>query len=171
MSWKKTPGLTLLTVALALALGSSLAAAQEAPRLRIDMQVEKEVQVANPDGGVEIQREPVVGTTRGDVLVYTLAIVNEGSQPARNARVVDPVPEGTVLLPESVMGPGSHVSYSADGGHSFGEFPITRSVIGPDGLREDQPIPIEEYTHVRWTLTEPLAPGQVRTANFKVRVE
>ena len=171
MYWNKTPGLTLLTVALALALGTSLAAAQEAPRLRIDMQVEKEVEVVGAGGEVEIQRQPVVSTTRGDILVYTLAIVNEGGDPARNARVVDPVPVGTVLIPESVIGPGAHVSYSADGGHSFGEFPITRSVIGPDGLRIDQAVPVEEYTHVRWTLTEPLAPGQVRIANFKVRVK
>jgi uncharacterized repeat protein (TIGR01451 family) len=164
MDWRAAP------LGLALALLASPARAEDAPRLRVDLQVEREVVEQPPSGPPRTRREAVDAVAVGDVLVYTLAVVNEGSSPALEARFVDPVPDGTVLIPESVEGPGE-VTYSIDGGTTFAPYPITRRVVAPDGSERDVPVPPEAYTHVRWTLTEPLDPGQVRTANFKVRVE
>lgn len=154
-----------------LALAASAAPAQELPKLRIDLQVERELLETTPAGEPVLRREPAEDVTAGDVLVYTLNIQNEGRGPAHRARVVDPVPAGTVLIPDSVAGNGAEVTYSIDGGESFAAYPITRKVTAPDGRQQEVPVPVEEYTHVRWTLTETLDPGQVRTANFKVRVQ
>ncbi len=107
----------------------------------------------------------------GDVLVYTLEILNLGPGSAHNARVVDPVPEGTVLVPGSMGGQDAEASVSNDGGVSYATYPITRSILRDDGTSEELPIPLEEYTHVRWVLTQPLDPGEKRTAYFKVRVQ
>jgi len=159
----------VLAVAVALAGASAVLAAS--PHLRVDLQVHREVATVEPSGETSVRHEPVDAAEAGDVLVYSLEIVNEGPTPALNARVLDPIPTGTVLIPDSVTGDGAEVSYSIDGGASFGAFPITRRTIANDGREREVPVGIEEYTHVRWTLMEPLAPGQMRTAQFKVRVE
>ena len=169
MSWKRSPGPMLLVAFLA--LPAAQADPQGAPRLRIDMQVEKEISRKDPSGEAEVRRVPVEVAGAGDVLVYTLQIVNEGEVAAMRARVVDPIPEGTILIPDSAEGKGTHIAYSIDGGTHFASFPLTRQVMRSDGEVEEVPVPVEEYTHVRWTLTEPLAPGQARSAHFKVRVE
>jgi len=147
------------------------AVAQEQPKLRVDLQVERELLEAGADQQEQVRREPVESVSTGDVLVYTLNIQNEGTTSAHAAKVVDPIPDGTVLIPDSVQGTGAEITYSIDGGASFAGYPITRRVKGPDGRELEVPVPAEDYTHVRWTLTEPLDPGQVRTANFKVRVQ
>ena len=154
-----------------IALVAVPAIAQEQPQLRVDLQVEKELVETSASGETTVRRLAVDSAGIGDVLVYTLNIFNEGNSSAHAARVVDPIPDGTVLIPDSVEGPGADITYSIDGGSSFSPYPITRKVTGSDGRLEDAPVPAEQYTHVRWTLTEPLAPGQVRTANFKVRVQ
>ena len=164
MSWSRILGPVLV---LAVALP---ALAQGTPQLRIDIEVAKEIARVDPAGNVQVQHLPVQEAVVGDVLVYSLAIVNEGAGPAVNANVVDPVPENTVLIPDSAIGDGTRISYSIDGGRTYGSYPITRLVPQDDGREQEIPVPAEAYTHVRWTLTESLAPGQVRTANFKVRV-
>jgi uncharacterized repeat protein (TIGR01451 family) len=166
MSWK-TPVLGLL----GLALVAAAATANESGNLRIGMQVEREVAKRNDSGQLELRTEPVAAASRGDVLVYTLNIVNEGGDPALAARVDDPIPAGTVLIPDSAGGTGTRITYSIDGGKTYVVYPALRRVVGEDGVARDLPVPAEDYTHVRWTLTEALDPGQVRTAYFKVRVE
>jgi len=166
MSWK-TSALGLLT----LALITAGATANEAGKLRVGMQVEREITKRNDAGQVERRTEPVAAASRGDVLVYTLQIANDGGDPALAARVEDPVPAGTVLIPDSAGGTGTRITYSIDGGKTFVVYPALRRVVGEDGVARELPVPAEDYTHVRWTLTEALDPGQVRTAYFKVRVE
>ena len=147
------------------------ATANEGPALRVGMQVEREVARPAPSGKVEVRTEPVERASRGDVLLYTLQIVNDGPGPALDARVDDPIPSGTVLVPDSAGGEGARITFSVDGGKTFVTYPAVRPVAGPDGVVRDQPVAPQEYTHVRWTLTDPLDPGQARTAFFKVRVE
>jgi uncharacterized repeat protein (TIGR01451 family) len=166
MSWN-----VRIPTLLALALAVAPAAADEGPALRVGMQVEREVSRPTPSGDVEVTTEAVESVKRGDVLVYTLQIANPSQAPALEARVDDPIPAGTVLIPESASGPGTRVSFSVDGGKTFAPYPVTRTVVGDDGIPRERQVAPEEYTHVRWTLTEPLDPGQVRSALFKVRVE
>ena len=142
--------------------------AQE-PRLRVGLQVEREVARYDEGGKLVLEREPVENVAAGDVLVYSLQIHNDGDAPAVKAKVVDPIPDNTVLSPDSAVGEGALITYSIDGGTSYAPYPITR-VVTLAGVDEVVPVPAEDYTHVRWTLTEPLAPGQARAAHFKVRV-
>ena len=166
MSWKRCSGLALAIVFLGL---SAILAAS--PQLRIEMQVEREVLEENSSGERTVRREPVEAAEAGDVLVYTLRIANEGPAPALKAKVLDPIPRGTVLIAGSASGDGTRITYSIDGAESFATYPITRTAVRDDGTRTEVPVGMDEYTHVRWTLMEPLAPGQTRIAQFKVRVQ
>ncbi|MGD8377681.1 MAG: hypothetical protein PVF68_16225, partial [Acidobacteriota bacterium] len=159
------PKSLILAAGTLLALAATAAPAQELPKLRIDLQVERELLETTPAGEQVLRREPAEDVAAGDVLVYTLNIQNEGQGPAHRARVVDPIPPGTVLIPDSVAGDSAEITYSIDGGDSFAAYPITRQVAGADGSQREVPVSVEEYTHLRWTLTETLDPGQVRTAN------
>ena len=86
MSWKRCSGWVLATVFLGLS-----AVLATSPQLRIDMQVEREVLEENASGQRKVRLEPVESVETGDVLVYTLEIVNEGPEPAHKAKILDPI--------------------------------------------------------------------------------
>ena len=160
----------LLPTALALPLWAQ-SPSSERPDVRITVRVQREVTRITSSGEAEVRREPVVSAKREDVLVYTLEFANHGDSPAHEVQVMNPVPGGTVLIPETVQGDSARITYSIDGGVTYGTFPITRTVVLEDGTREEVPAAPEEYTHVRWTLQEPLEPSESRTVEFKVRVQ
>ena len=170
MFWKRLLVQVFLIAPLAPLVVTDVLASQT-PKIRIEIKAEREITLVAPSGEIEVKREPARQAAGGDVLVYTLQIVNEGSAPALKTKVVDPVPSGTILIPDSVGGEGTRAAFSIDGGATYASYPITREVVREDGSTEELPVPIEEYTHVRWTLTEPLAPRQTRAAYFKVRVQ
>ena len=105
--------LTLIAAILALP-------AAAAPAVDVSITVEREVTVVSDDGRRLVHREPVRDASPGDVLVYTLRATNVGSAPARNARLDDPIPPGTELIPESVTGEPAVIMASLDDGSSWG---------------------------------------------------
>jgi uncharacterized repeat protein (TIGR01451 family) len=147
----------------------SLAAAADSG-IVLTVEVQEEISVPNEKGEVQIIHREVEMADPGDVLVYTLTYKNTGTAPARDAVVNDAVPEGTILLPGSVKGEKSAISYSVDGGKSFAGFPAKLQVASMHGAPVSKPAPPEAYTHIRWTAATPLAPGESRTATFKVIV-
>ena len=144
---------------------------QEAePRIVVGVSMLKEVVVRDAQGRESLALQEAATTKPGDTLVYRINYTNAGSAPALNARVVDPVPAGTQLIPGSLEAPGADVKVSVDGGRTFEACPVLRPVTRPDGTREMREVDPGSYTHVRWTAREPLAPGDARTALFKVKV-
>jgi len=91
-------------------------------------------------------------TVPGDLLTYTVVYTSAGSTDAYNAIIMDPVPASTVYVSGSAVGPGTIIEFSHDGGISY------------DGL-ETAPV-----THIRWTITTPLAPGDSGTLSFQTLV-
>jgi len=89
----------------------------------------------------------------GNLLTYTVVYTSAGSTDAYNAVIIDPVPPATTYLPGSAVGPGTTVTFSHDGGITY------------DSL-ETAPI-----THIRWTVTAPLSPGDSGTLSFQTRVQ
>ncbi len=155
---------------LAALLAASIPIAAAAPRVEVEVSVQKEVEVARPDGTSAIELRPVEVASPGDVLVYSLRATNVGEAPAHAARIDDPIPSGTVLIPESVGAAGAKAHASLDGGRSFQEFPILVEHRTEDGRVERVPAPPERYTHLRWLLTSPIGPGEGRDVSFKVRI-
>jgi uncharacterized repeat protein (TIGR01451 family) len=88
----------------------------------------------------------------GDVLTYTIDFTSDGSVDARRVVVVDPVPPDTEYVPGSATGAGALIEFSHDGGANW------------DG---SQAAPV---THIRWSLSAPLAPGDAASVSFQARI-
>jgi hypothetical protein len=83
--------------------------------------------------------------------------------PLRNVAVVQSVPANTTYLADSAAGPGADVSFSVDGGRSFAPAQALRiEVEGAQQLAQ-----AAQYTHIRWQLRNPLAPGATALARFR----
>jgi uncharacterized repeat protein (TIGR01451 family) len=89
----------------------------------------------------------------GNLLTYTVVYTSAGSTDAFNAVIIDLVPAATAYVSGSAMGAGTTIAYSHDGGITY------------DGS-ETAPV-----THVRWTVTAPLAPGDSGTLSFQTQVQ
>jgi len=113
----------------------------------------------------------------GQVVFYTVRILNQGSEPAREVVVVQPVPENTHYVPNSAGGPGAEITFSADGGQTFARegqlivveqsLPLSEPADGGVHQPLTRPATAEDYTHIRWRLRNPLAPGAVALARFR----
>ena len=99
---------------------------------------------------------------QGQVVYYTLRITNQTTVPLRNVAVVQPVPANTTYLADSASGPGADVSFSVDG-RAFS--PADSLMIDTEGTK--QLAQAAQYTHIRWQLRNPLAPGATALARFR----
>lgn len=89
----------------------------------------------------------------GTLLTYTVVYTSAGATDAHNAIIVDPVPPATTYVPGSSAGTGTVLTFSHDGGITY-----DGSETGP-------------VTHIRWTVSAPLAPGDSGTVSFQVQVQ
>jgi uncharacterized repeat protein (TIGR01451 family) len=89
----------------------------------------------------------------GESLTYSLTYTSGGSAAAYAVTVTDPIPAGTAYVPGSASGPGTTVSFSRDGGATYGA--------------SDAP----PVSHVRFTLAAPLIPGATGSVSFRVTLQ
>lgn len=154
---------TLLT---GLAAGLPAAAAADAP-ITVQTVAQKEVVTVTADGKRETRLVPLTKAVPGDEIVYTVSIRNSGAAPATNLAVDNPVPEHTVLVPDSAGGAGFQATYSVDGGRTHlpaAELKVREADGTVRAARAD------EITHLRLQLANPLPPGTVAIARYRVTV-
>lgn len=104
---------------------------------------------------------PATRLAQGQVVYYTVKITNPTPIFANKVQVSQMIPANTTYLAGSAAGPGADVEFSVDGGQSFaaaGELKLA------DGVTRASP---ERYTHIRWRLRNPLAPGATALARFR----
>ncbi|MDH3626293.1 MAG: hypothetical protein OEV00_13190 [Acidobacteriota bacterium] len=152
-------------------LGCGLALAAPGPEVEIKVDVARLAVRTVADGSQQTIEEPVTNVTPGDVLVYRLTASNVGKAAARNMRLQDPIPKGTVLVTESVSSDRAVVTASIDDGVTYATFPIQIETTAVDGSVTQVPAPSSAYTHLRWKLADTIAPGDEKSVSFKVRVE
>jgi len=87
--------------------------------------------------------------------VYTGRFRLEGAESATGLRIVIEIPRGLHYVAGSATGPRAEISFSADGGRSFGP---------PDELAVTT-----DYTHIRWDLPGEFAPGTAGLVTFRAR--
>ena len=104
----------------------------------------------------------------GEQVIYTVTFENVGDKPATDVAIVNPVPEHTTYVAGSAGGPGTEVSFSEDGGRTGGA-PEQLKLRGADGT--ERAATPADYTHVRWVLRNPLTPGAVAFARYRVVVK
>jgi uncharacterized repeat protein (TIGR01451 family) len=157
----------LKSMGLVMAIGGTLATmeapAQEA--IEIETQLIAQVrEVTDVGAGRERYRfVPATVLSEGQVVYYTLRITNPAPVFAKNVVVTQRIPANTTYVAGSAAAPGADVSFSFDGGETF--LPLEQLTIDVEGRR--QPAPPTKFTHIRWHLRNPLAPGAVALARFR----
>jgi uncharacterized repeat protein (TIGR01451 family) len=153
---------TLVALLAALGLGfpasarDDLAAPAEAVtvtgsgRLEARIEVQKLVVEDGPDGKSARRFEPAGSLEVGEELHYTVRVTNPGREPVRDVVVTQRLPYGVDYVNGSAVGPACDVEVSWDGGVTF--------------VRDQKR---GQYTHVRWTLQLPLAPGSTALLRFR----
>jgi len=171
MATNRTLFVAIVIAIVTAAAAPGLVTAQEAkPDIVVKVTMYKEVVTRDAQGAEQVKLVEATTSNPGDVIVYRITATNEGNAPAHNARIVDPIPTGTLLIPGSWSSADSDLTVSIDGGKSFEMYPVKRSVRLADGSVADEEVELSRYTHLRWTATDPLAPGESRSASFKVTV-
>ena len=103
---------------------------------------------------------PATRLSQGQEVYYTVRITNPTPVFANNVVVSQRIPANTTYVEDSAFGPGAEIDFSMDGGVTFAP---------PENLKLDDGsrAPPERYTHIRWRLRNPLAPGSVALARFR----
>ena len=161
---------TALFLSLAMfAVTGGQAFAKSAPKLELKMSMEKEVKTLK-EGKEVVERMPADKVGPGDVAVYTITYTNTGAGEAKDASIVDPVPEGTVYVLGSAEGKDAKITCSIDGGKSFHAEPVKQVVKKADGSKAEKDAEPSMYSQIMWVVKK-VMPGKSGTVSFKVKVE
>ena len=144
---------TICAAVLTLLCSAAGSWAQEQALVTLQSEVLREVEVVREDGRKDVRLEPAASARPGEVLFFRITYTNEGKGPAENVQLTNPVPEHMVYEGKSAHGEGTDVTFSVDGGRTFGK-PEDLTVTGEDG--KERPAGPADYTHIRWRLSEPV---------------
>lgn len=157
----------LAACAIALLLASAHANAAE--DMRLVNTVQKVETFVNVDGETDTRLVDTESVVPGDELHYTVTFTNIGDRvvDAGSIVITNPIPDNTNYLDSTAFGAGTEIVYSIDGGESFGTPDELLVTTDGGGQRVAE---AREYTHIRWTFTPVLEPGQEGTVTFRVRL-
>jgi uncharacterized repeat protein (TIGR01451 family) len=158
----KTPFKSMKRLVLILAVMTTFATgalASEAVELRTQLIAEVRETLNAQDRPIH-RMVPAKRLSQGQVVYYTVRITNPTPVFANNVVVNQMVPANTVYMEGSAVGPGADIEFSVDGGVTYAR---AEDLKLDDGTRA----PPERYTHIRWRLQNPLAPGAVALARFR----
>jgi uncharacterized repeat protein (TIGR01451 family) len=135
-----------------------LAAAGESTMGTIELRSEAEVEISvtQDDGSQTTQRLPATKVIPGDEVIFTLHYRNYGTEPAEDVFITNPVPQHMELQGPAQLPAGLEITYSVDGGRSFGSMAQLKTTDSAGGERPAVP---SDCTHIRWTFHKPLEPG------------
>ena len=120
------------------------------------------------DGQVSSEFVAAGRVPAGEELHYTIRVSNPGLKPVRDVQVTKRLPFGVRYVDGSAVGPSIKAEFSADGGTRFG--PARDLRVAAAG-QPDRPADPRDYTHVRWILQRPLAPGATALLRFRAHFE
>jgi uncharacterized repeat protein (TIGR01451 family) len=156
-------GITTLFACLFLLPGLS-ARADEPGAVEITAKAEVREQVPTTDGRVLWRFKPAALLRKGDEVFFTLLVHNPLVVVAPSVTVTWPVPANTVYVADSANGPAAEVTYSVDGGKTFGR-PRELRIVDASGT--ERVATTVDYTHLRWKLRYPLAPEATALVRFR----
>lgn len=141
---------------------------QEPGQVVLESLIQREIEIVNEDGEKEIQLVEAGNAIPGDELIFTVTYTNQGTEPAENLVLVNPVPEHTEYIGGSAGDGETTITFSVDGGGSY-DLPDNLLVTGEDG--QPRTAQAREYTHLRWVRTGLLSPGKSGKVFFRVRLK
>lgn len=138
---------------------ATVAQATEAVELRTELVAEVRESAGTPERPT-LRMVPATRLSQGQVVYYTVRITNPTPVFANKVQVSQLIPANTVYVAGSAGGPGADIEFSIDGGQTFAR---PENLKQTDGTRA----PPGRYTHIRWSLRNPLAPGATALARFR----
>ena len=108
----------------------------------------------------------------GSLLQYVLTFTNKGDSDASGLIVHNPIPQSVVYQ----VGSNSTTvealfEVSIDGGELYESEPVNRTEVDKAGKKRQIVIPPDQYTNVRWVVSEVLVPTASQVFKFRVLVE
>ena len=143
------------------AAGTGLA--QEQGSIRLQNVAEKQELFIDSSGVERTRLVPVATALPGDEIIYTITFTNIGTEAAEHVVITNPVPEHMRYVDRSAIGAGSDISFSVDGGNSYGS---PQELFVADGEGKQRPAQAEDYTHIRWQLLNDAEPSSKGFARF-----
>ncbi|MEA2723318.1 MAG: hypothetical protein QOH59_1089 [Gemmatimonadales bacterium] len=115
------------------------------------------------------ERKDGVMARPGDLLGYSLAFTNTSKGTVSHVQFVDPLPQGLVYRAGTARADQPvRIEYSIDGGKTYAAEPTIE--VMENGRKVVKPAPREAYSHIRWTVSGPLASGAQVTAGFQAQI-
>jgi uncharacterized repeat protein (TIGR01451 family) len=128
-----------------------------------------EVEIREMSGGRQIVKlAPADRVVPGDQVIYTLEVRNTDTVTVQSPTIIYPVPEHMLYVAHSAVGPGVEVSFSVDGGHSFGRSESLKVTVAGGSVRAALPA---DYTHIRWQLKHALKANSIAFVRFRALVK
>jgi len=100
----------------------------------------------------------------GDEIFYTLRVRNATNAVIDKVVVIKAVPRNTQYVADSAVGPAATIGFSVDGGATFAASDELEVITLPGVARRAI---MSDYTHLRWQLRHPLAPGATALLRFR----
>ncbi len=158
--------LTNTLAVLCLCAAAAVTSAQDSNHLSIQTIVQKEEVTIDEAGNRQTRLVDATTVVPGDEVVYTVSFSNVGEEPAENVVITNPLPEQLSYVEGSAFGPGAEVQFSVDGGVHFAK-PGDLSVSENGGER---PANGDDFTHIRWVVSNVIEPGARGMAQFRARL-
>lgn len=161
---------TLVSTCRALLLGAlvSLPGLALAGDLELKSAAYQDLAVKGKDGKVQKKRQPVTTALPGAEITYIITYRNNGTRPATDVVVNNPVPAAMVYQAGSADGAGTRIEVSVDGGKQYGALEALRVKAADGSLRAARG---EDVTHVRWTVLGAVAPGKEGSVSYRATVK
>jgi len=156
----------ILLLAVLLILSGNALAQQDT--IRLEHKAEQRQRFTDDNGAEQTRMVPAGRVLPGEELLFTVTYTNVGEQPAENITITNPVPEHMDYVLRSAAGDNAAVTFSVDGGESFG---AAQELAVTDAQGTQRPAAAGDFTHVRWVVASDVAPGDSGTVQFTAIVE
>ncbi len=159
-----------MVVTLLLIAAPMPALAQQKSAIELTSVAEVEVVGKTVQGEKEVTRTEasMAKVVPGDVVIFTTRYVNTSNKPVNNVTIMNPVPEHMSYVDKTAEGKGARIDYSVDNGKTYA---APDKLMFRDAAGKTRPALAPDYTHIRWVLTAPLAPGGAGSVSFRARLK
>jgi len=151
----------------AIAIIAPICLALPAQAMTASQKVEVERQVTQNDGSLQTIIAAPDKVLPGDMMVYTVSYYNNKQDITENFRLDMPVPAEITYAEGSANRDNANVLYSVDNGNSY-QSRETLKITLPSG--EVRAASASDITHIRWTLSNDIQPGERGEIRFKGRL-
>lgn len=136
--------------------------------VQLTASAEVEVKIPDAHGRLVVRRIPAEKVLPGSRVIYTIHYSNTGNLPAERVAITNPIPEHMRYQAESAFGFKAAVTFSIDGGKTF-DRPDKLFILDQTG--KSLPANAADYTHIRWTLEQSIAPQATGQVGFMAALE